>query len=133
MLDSPASVYTSFGSEPFTPNNELRYKTFQMQDNFTRFGSEAHLNFGWTAERYESENIFFPGDQSVYVYNSLDGFLRGRERIPRESESDDFSGEAAPFPGADATTFPGRRNRFSRWKFRTRAPMRRTTSAPRPT
>jgi hypothetical protein len=31
--------YISFGSEPFTPNNELRYKTFQLQNNFTRFGT----------------------------------------------------------------------------------------------
>jgi hypothetical protein len=29
------STYTSFGFEPFTPNNELRYKSFQLQNNFT--------------------------------------------------------------------------------------------------
>ena len=29
--------YTAFGFEPFTLNNELRYKTFQVQDNFTKF------------------------------------------------------------------------------------------------
>ncbi len=68
------SVYTSFGFEPFTPNNELRYKTFQMQDNFTRFGNKHTWNFGWTGERYVSENVFFQGAQSVYVYNSLDDF-----------------------------------------------------------
>ena len=27
--------YTAFGFEPFSYNNELRYKTFQIQDNFT--------------------------------------------------------------------------------------------------
>ena len=31
-------VYTSFGFEPFTPNNELRYNTFQIQNNFTKYG-----------------------------------------------------------------------------------------------
>jgi hypothetical protein len=66
--------YTSVGFEPFTPNNELRYKTFQLQDNFTRFGERHSLTFGASLERYESENVFFPGAQSVYVYNSLADF-----------------------------------------------------------
>jgi hypothetical protein len=68
------NVYTSFGFEPFTPNNELRYKTFQMQNNFSRFGNKHSWNFGWSGERYVSENVFFQGAQSVYVYNSLDDF-----------------------------------------------------------
>ena len=67
-------AYTSFGFEPFTPNNELRYKTFQLQDNFTRFGNKHSLTFGLSLERYESENVFFPGSQSAYVYNSLAEF-----------------------------------------------------------
>ena len=36
ILDGAGVAYTSFGSEPFTPNNELRYNTFQLQDNFTQ-------------------------------------------------------------------------------------------------
>jgi len=68
------TTYTSFGFEPFTPNNELRYKTFQLQDNFTWFGNEHTWTFGGTAEYYQSENVFFPGSQSVYVYNSLADF-----------------------------------------------------------
>jgi hypothetical protein len=68
------SVYTTFGFEPFTPNNELRYKTFQIQDNFTWNRGRHTLTFGATAQRYESENVFFPGSQSVYVYNSLADF-----------------------------------------------------------
>jgi hypothetical protein len=64
----------SFGSEPFTPNNELRYNTFQLQDNFTRFGNRHSLTFGASLERYESENVFFPGSQSAYLYNSLADF-----------------------------------------------------------
>ncbi len=68
------STYTSFGFEPFTPNNELRYKTFQLQDSLTRFGNRHSLTFGASFERYESENVFFPGSQSVYAYNSLADF-----------------------------------------------------------
>ncbi len=68
------SNYTSFGFEPFTPNNELRYKSFQVQNNFTMYTGDHNLTFGLSAERYESENVFFPGSQSVYVYNSLADF-----------------------------------------------------------
>lgn len=67
-------TYTSFGYEPFTPNNELRYKTLQLQNNFTIYTTKHDLTFGATAQRFESENVFFPGAQSVYVYNSLDDF-----------------------------------------------------------
>ena len=68
------SVYTTFGFEPFTPNNELRYKTFQVQNNFTKFANKHSFTGGFSFERYESENVFFPGSQSVYVYNSLADF-----------------------------------------------------------
>jgi len=67
-------VYTSFGFEPFTPNNELRYWSFQLQNNLNLFLENHTLTFGFSLERYQSENVFFPGSQSVYVYNSLNDF-----------------------------------------------------------
>jgi hypothetical protein len=67
-------TYTTFGFEPFTPNNELKYKSFQVQNNFTIYGNKHDLTFGVTAERYRSENVFFPGSQSAYVYSSLQDF-----------------------------------------------------------
>ena len=73
VLDA-GTVYTTFGFEPFTPNNELRYKTFQVQDNFTWNRGSHAFTLGASAERYESENVFFPGSQSVYTYNSLADF-----------------------------------------------------------
>jgi hypothetical protein len=68
------TVYTSFGFEPFTPNNELRYNTFQLQNNLTWFRGKHTLALGGTVESYESENVFFPGSQSAYVYSSLEDF-----------------------------------------------------------
>ncbi len=73
VLDA-GTVYTTFGFEPFTPNNELRYNTFQLQDNFTWNRGNHAITFGASVERYKSENVFFPGSQSAYVYNSLADF-----------------------------------------------------------
>ncbi|MCL4821639.1 MAG: carboxypeptidase regulatory-like domain-containing protein [Vicinamibacteria bacterium] len=76
MVDilSGGSVYTTFGFEPFTPNNELRYNTFQVQNNFTMHRGKHAITFGASVQRYESENVFFSGSQSIYVYNSLADF-----------------------------------------------------------
>jgi hypothetical protein len=73
ILDG-GTVYTSFGFEPFTPNNELRYSTFQAQNNFTHHRGAHAFTLGASVQRYESENVFFPGAQSVYSYNSLADF-----------------------------------------------------------
>ena len=74
-------VYTSFGYEPFTPNNELRYNEFQLQNNFNKFADKHSLTAGFSYERYNSENVFFPGAQSVYVYNSLQDFYDDINRV----------------------------------------------------
>ncbi len=68
------TTYTTFGSEPFTPNNELRYKQFQIKNDITKFGEKHSFVFGASYQKYNSENVFFPGSQSAYVYNSLADF-----------------------------------------------------------
>jgi len=68
------STYISFGFEPFTPNNKLNYKTFQLQNNLTYFAGKHILTAGFNVERFSFENVFFPGSQSVYVYNTLAEF-----------------------------------------------------------
>jgi outer membrane receptor protein involved in Fe transport len=81
-IQESGSTYTSFGFEPFTPSNELRYNTFQIQDSLTMHRGSHALTFGATAQRYESENVFFPGSQSAYVYNSLaDFFTDARDHL----------------------------------------------------
>jgi len=73
---SDGNPITSLGTDPFTPSNELRYNTFQIQDNFTKYGANHSLTFGATLQRYRAENVFFPVGNSAYVYNSIDDFYR---------------------------------------------------------
>jgi hypothetical protein len=67
-------TYMAFGTDPFTPSNQLRYKSYQFQNNLTMYGDRHDLTFGVSAEQYSAINVFFSGSQSVYVYNSLDDF-----------------------------------------------------------
>ncbi len=67
--------YASFGFEPFTVNNELRYSTFQVQDNLTRFTEKHSFTFGAYMEKYHSDNVFFGCcPQGAWAYNSLADF-----------------------------------------------------------
>jgi Carboxypeptidase regulatory-like domain len=63
--------YTTFGFEPFTPDNQLYYHSYQLQDNYTVYLPKHSLTFGVSVEKYHSTNVFYPGAQSIYVYNSL--------------------------------------------------------------
>lgn len=107
------SVYTTFGFEPFTPNNELRYKSWQFTDNFTKYSGKHTFTFTATAERYESDNVFYPASQGVYVYNSLDefyadanGYLANPNRTTTTSPARRFQVRYLNIPGLDKPSQP---------------------------
>jgi hypothetical protein len=94
VLNGAGQTYISFGSEPFTPNNELRYSNWQLQNNFTIYGRSHDLTLGFNIEGYESENVFFPGKQSSYVYNTLSDFY---------ADARGFANACGTNPAAQAT------------------------------
>ncbi len=70
-----SAAYATFGSEAFTPQNQLRYRTFQVQDTFTKFANRHTLTAGFSVQRYGAENVFWSCcPQSNYVYGSLADF-----------------------------------------------------------
>ena len=70
-----STAYLSFGAEPFTPNNELVYKSWEVKNDFVKFGSKHEFKFGGRIERYHSDNVFFNCcKQGAWVYSSLDDF-----------------------------------------------------------
>jgi hypothetical protein len=67
--------YLSFGSEPFSVNNELRYSTFQVQNNLTKFTDRHSFTFGAYVEKYHSDNVFYGCcPHGAWSYNSLADF-----------------------------------------------------------
>jgi hypothetical protein len=96
------TTYTTFGFEPFTPNNELRYGSWQLANNLTWYGNNHEVTVGVSGEMYESENVFFPGSQSAYVYNSLADFY---------TDANDFLADCgtnqATWAGCTRTAVPG--------------------------
>ncbi len=85
ILGLSATNYITFGYEAFTPNNELRYSSIQAQDNFSYSLDDHYFTLGASVEKYQSENIFFPGAQSSYVYNSLADFYYDANRASTDT------------------------------------------------
>jgi Carboxypeptidase regulatory-like domain len=71
---SANTALTSFGFEPFTPLNTLRYNSLQIQDNLSFYRGSHTFQSGISFEKYHSLNIFFPSSQSIYSYRSLNDF-----------------------------------------------------------
>jgi outer membrane receptor protein involved in Fe transport len=107
-------AYTSFGFEPFTVNNELRYQTFQVQDNVTKFASKQTFTFGGYLEKYHSDNVFFGCcPQGAWQYNSLadfyadaNGYLANPNRTTSTVSAAAFQVRWANIPGLEKPSQP---------------------------
>ncbi len=66
--------YITTGFDPFTPGNKLDYNTFHITNNLTKYANKHTLTAGFNFEKYQSNNLFFPASNGVYIFNSLNDF-----------------------------------------------------------
>jgi hypothetical protein len=69
-----AHNYMSFGYEPFSFNNDVINNVWSVTDNFNYYAGKHTLTAGFSYEQQMVGNMFMPGAQSYYVYNSLNDF-----------------------------------------------------------
>jgi len=69
-----STTLTSVGFDPFTPGNKLDYASFNVTNNVTKYLNKHTLVGGFNFQSFQSNNLFFPASNGVYIFNSLADF-----------------------------------------------------------
>ena len=81
LTTSSANNYMSFGTEPFSQDNDVKNNIYIITDNFSYFAGKHTLTAGVNYEYQTLGNKFMPASQSSYTYTSLNDFITGQ--LPR--------------------------------------------------
>jgi hypothetical protein len=66
---------TTFGPDPFTPNNRLDQDVIQVNDKFDAFLGDHTVTLGTANEFYKFYNVFTQVVNGIYQFNSISDFI----------------------------------------------------------
>lgn len=75
ILGPNGNNLTSFGPDPFTPNNKLDQDVIQINDFFSAYLKNHTVTVGTANELYSFNNVFTQVVNGVYRYNSIADFI----------------------------------------------------------
>jgi hypothetical protein len=75
ILGPNGQMLTSFGPDPFTPNNRLDQDVTQINDFFSIYLKNNTVTLGTANELYSFNNVFTQGINGIYRYNSIGDFI----------------------------------------------------------
>jgi Carboxypeptidase regulatory-like domain len=75
ILGPTGNNLTSFGPDPFTPNNKLDQDVTQINDFFSMYLKNHTVTLGTANELYSFNNVFTQVINGVYRYNSIADFI----------------------------------------------------------
>jgi len=81
IFDGNGNNYISVGMDPFTYHNDVINNIFSATDNFTYYVKTHTITAGATFEYQRVGNMFMPGSESYYVYNTLNDFITNQPPV----------------------------------------------------
>ncbi|RYF21244.1 MAG: TonB-dependent receptor [Flavobacteriales bacterium] len=75
IFDGTGSNMMFAGMDPYTYNNDVINKVYSFTDNLSFYLGKHTLTAGVTYEYQEVGNMYMPGSNSYYVFNTLNDFL----------------------------------------------------------
>ena len=75
ILGENGNTLTTFGGEPFTPNNKLNQDIIQINNNLNIYLGKHTISLGTANEIFKFDNTFTPHVNGIYQFNSVNAFI----------------------------------------------------------
>lgn len=108
------NIYTTFGYEPYTYNNQLDMDSYQLTDIFSVYKGAHEITFGTQNSYKKYQNAFAPDWNGGYQFSSFNAFMTGQNASNYYQAYSTLKGGAFPWAYAGATNL----SLFAQDKFR---------------